>query len=694
MHIRYPNTPRRTVTETLHGVKIADPYRWLERAKSARVQRWTRQQNHLTQTALHALPGRSSCRKELTKYLSIDAIGVPVPRKGNLFFTRHDGRQNQSKLCVQRGARGKARTLLDPNRLAKNGSLALAWWEPSPDGSRIAYGLMQHGNENSTLFVLDVHSGKNVAESIPNVMFCDLVWLPDASGFYYTRMPARGTVRLGEEFYHQRVFFHTLGKDPRTDPVVFGVGRAKEDVFGVELSRDGRYLLVTVYQGWAKTELYLFDRQQHHWTCVVKGKQANFFATLHRHALYVLTSDGSPKYAIRAVPLRDAGRQPRYWSTIIPEGRYPIEAFHLVRDRLFVVRTKNVLSHLSVYSLRGKLCKEVHLGTKGSIETMSADPEGDTLFFGFESFFLPPTIFQIHHATLRVSVWKRVATGLRPKSFVTEQVWYRSNDGSRIPMFLVHKKNLVLRSTTPILLTGYGGFGLSMKPYCRRSIIPFLRYGGVYAVANVRGGGEFGEAWHRAGIREKKQNSIDDFLAAAEWLITQGYTSPKRLAIEGGSNGGLLVTAVLTQRPELFRAVIADVPLCDMLRYEHSRFARRWACEYGSVADKRFFLALLRYSPYHAVKKGSAYPAVLVSSGEQDSRVDPFHSRKMTAALQHATVSGLPVLLHVDTTSGHGTGKPFSAVVEESVDMWSFLYRMWEWSPQTNGKTRGTAKAQ
>lgn len=676
--IKYPKTKIKNVAEFIHGIKVNDSYRWLENAESLQTKDWSRKQNQLTRRILDKIPDRNDLEKEFKKVLSFDSISAPLPRKNRYFFTKHINLQNQPVLFVREKIKGESRVLVDPNKLSKRGISSLDWWYPSRDGSLVAYGLSKNGDEKSTLFIKDVLTGKNLSDKIPYVNLCDLTWLPDSSGFYYTRMPILGMAPVGDEYYYQRVYFHKIGENYKNDPVIFGEGREKEDEFGVELSVDGRFLLITAYKGWVRTDIYLFDRQENKRTTIVENIEAIFKATIHREFIYILTNYESPNYKVCAVSIKNSGKGINYWETIIKEKKYPIQDIHLISDYLFILTLENVVSCLKIFTLEGEFLRDINSSDKtfnlASISFLGYEEEGDELFFSSQSFFNPSTIYRVEIPKFSISVWEKISFSIKTDSYKAKQVWYNSKDGTSIPMFVLYKKRINYNSRNPVLLTAYGGFSVNLDPYFMPQAIPFLDRGGIYVIANIRGGGEFGEIWHKSGMLDKKQNSFDDFISAAEWLINNRYTNSKKLAIEGASNGGLLVAVALAQRHDLFHVAVAKVPLFDMIRYEKSLIGRLWNKEYGSIENKKQFKYLLKYSPYHNIKMGLAYPALLIDVGEKDARVDPFHAKKMCAIFQQSTISDLPILIRIGTKSGHGFGKPLSQTIDEYTDTWGFIF--------------------
>jgi prolyl oligopeptidase len=669
-----PSSPTLGVVDTLHGERIPDPYRWLEDGDSAATQAWTAEQNQFTRNYLDRVPARSFIRTRLEQLLKIGALSAPTPARGRYFYQRREGTQNQPVLYVRDGAEGSDRVLVDPNALDAAGTTALDWYFPSEDGKLLAYGLSENGSEESVLHVLDVESGEVKSERIGGTRAADLAWLPDDSGFYYTRYPNPGTVPEGEEQYHRTVFLHHLGDDPVGDQLIFKPVQ-KEYWPSVDLSSDGRWLLIGVARTFDQTDLYLKNLQQEGpLVTVAENLPASFEGQIVRGRLYVRTNLDAPNYRL----YRGDPEQPdrSRWEELIPtRSEAVLDGAMVLGNALALSYLEQASSRLVMTDLDGKNWKPLELPVIGSVFGWGGEWDGEELFYGFSSYTVPPSVYRVDLKSGAQSLWRRVEADLDPASYQVSQVTYPSRDGTAVSMFLVHRMGLSLNGDNPTYLTGYGGFNISMTPGFSRSLLLWVERGGLVAVPNLRGGGEYGESWHQAGMLARKQNSFDDFITAAEWLIAQRYTRPERLAIAGGSNGGLLMGAVLTQRPELFRAVIIQVPLLDMLRYHRFLIARLWIPEYGDPDDPEQFSWLRAYSPYHRVEPGTAYPAVLLATAESDTRVDPMHARKMTALLQASSSSGRPVLLRLEAKAGHGAGKPVSKVLEELVDTWSFVFQ-------------------
>jgi prolyl oligopeptidase len=669
----YPDTPAEPVVDVLHGESIADPYRWLEDGDSAATRRWTQQQNAYTEAYLAAFPGRERIRSRLEQLLAIGVLSAPTPARGFYFYQRRDGKQNQPVLYWRRGVHSNDRVAVDPNALNPAGTTALDWFYPSEDGRLLAYGISENGSEQSVLHVLDVEEGTLLSERIPRTRAASLAWLPDNTGFYYTRYPAPEDVPAGEEHYHRAIYYHRLGTDSAADPLVYRP-REKEFWPGAGVSPDGRWLLIQVARTFDLSDLYLKDiARDGPLVPVAENLPATFEGQIAHGRLFLRTNLDAPTYRLYVVdperPHRDS------WTEIVsPRHDAVLEGITLAANRLALSYLEHASSRLRLTDLGGRMIEEVALPTLGSLFGVTAEWDGSELFYGFSSYTVPPTVYRVDLTNGASEVWGRVAADIDPGQFVVTQVSYPSRDGTSISMFVVHGRDVARTGDNPTYLTGYGGFNISMSPAFSRSLLLWLEHGGVLAVPNIRGGGEYGESWHQNGMLGKKQNSFDDFIAAAEWLIREKYTRAQQLAVAGGSNGGLLMGAVLTQRPDLFRAMVIQVPLLDMLRYHRFLIARLWIPEYGSPDEPEQFRWLRAYSPYHRVEDGQAYPSVLLATAESDTRVDPMHARKMAARLQAASSSNHPVLLRLEARAGHGAGKPLSKVVDELTDTWTFVF--------------------
>jgi len=671
------------VEDTVQGHKIVDPYRYLENPNDPDTQLYVEQELSYTRSILDPLPGRDKINARLSQLLEIGTVGVPQMGGKYYFHTRREGGQNQPVLYVREGLNNDDRVLLDVNQLAADGTIALDWWYASEDGKYVAYGTSPSGSEVSTLRVIETASGKLLPDSIERTRAASLAWKHDNSGFFYTRYPKKGEVPEGQEVYNRHVFYHALGADPAKDPLIFGEGRNPEWWPDVTLSEDGRWLLIDEGQGWTKTEMFLKDLTSTDPLLeITTGKNFLYGADFFAGKLYITTNEDAPHYRVFVADAAHPKRE--NWKEIIPQSDAVLQNASVTGGKLLAEYEHNATSELKLFGLDGRKLADIPLPALGTVFTASGRYDRNEIFFGFLSFTVPPSVYRadlakVDGTNLKSAVWAKVdAPSIDPSAYDVQQVWYTSKDGTKVPMFVVSKKGIEKNGKNPTLLTGYGGFNVSETPNFNRSAYLWMEHGGIFAVANLRGGAEFGEDWHRAGMLDKKQNVFDDFIAAAEFLIAQKYTDKDHLAIQGGSNGGLLMGAMITQRPDLFRAVVCQVPLLDMLRYQNFQIAKLWIPEYGSADDAKQFEWLYAYSPYHHVKPGQEYPAILFTTGDTDTRVDPMHAKKMAALMQAEAKNGAskdkPILLRIETKAGHGQGKPITKQIEESTDMYSFLF--------------------
>jgi prolyl oligopeptidase len=667
-----PKTKTDPVTETLHGVAITDPYRWLEDQKSPQTRAWIDEQNRYTQSMLGRFPGREQISKRLGQLLKIDTIGVPVARGERYFFTKRLATQNQPVIYMRLA--GKDQVLIDPNTLSPDQTTSTFISDISEDGKLLLYGVRQGGEDEATIKVLDVDTRRDLPDQLSRGRYFGISLKPDNSGFYYSRFTAEGS----------RVYYHAMGSDTAGDKKIFGDGYGPTQIIGAGLSEDGRYLNLQVNHGSSGDKVDVFFQDLEHngpISPVVKGVDAGFGGDIVGDSMFLQTNWNAPNWRIVEVDLKNpaTGR----WKTIIPESSSAvIDGFSLVGGKMFVTFLENVSSRTSVYDLTGKRIRDIQFPTIGSSNGVNGRWKSDEGFYSFDSFAQPRSIYRYQVSTGKQELWARINVPVQSDQIEVKQVWYESKDKARIPMYLVQKKGMVADGKRPTLLTGYGGFNVSLTPTFSARAAFWVENGGVFAQPNLRGGGEFGEKWHKAGMLANKQNVFDDFIAAGEWLIKNRYTNPDKLAIEGGSNGGLLVGAAMTQRPELFRAVVCSYPLLDMVRYHQFLVARFWVPEYGSSEDAKQFDYIRKYSPYHNIKVGTKYPAALFITGDADTRVDPLHARKMTALVQASTGSDRPVLLHYDVKAGHSGGLPVSKVIEDLSDEMCFLF--WQLGATTN----------
>jgi len=673
-----PKAEKRPLEETLHGVKIVDNYRWLEDGTTPETQKWVAEEMAYTRSLLDPLPGREAIHKRLTELLSIGSLTQPEIGGKYYFYTRREGMQNQPVLYVRDGVDGKDRVLVDANQLAADGTIALDWYQPSENGKYLAYGTSQSGSEMSTLHIIESKTGNVLPDTIERTRAASIAWLLDNSGFYYTRYPKKGEVPEGQEMYNRHVYFHLLGTDPESDTKIFGEGRDPEDWPSVNLDNDGRLLLITVSEGWTKSELFLMDlKKGTPPTRITTGKNFLYGATVYNGRLYIITNEDAPRYRVFLAEAGDYERD--NWKEIIPQSDAVLQGATVWGGKIFAQYEQNATSQLKIFDLGGTKLRDLLLPALGTVFGSSGKWNREEIFYGFFSFTVPPAVYRYDLKTGTTTLWAKVdAPSIDPSLYEVQQEWFHSKDGTRVPMFVVYKKGLKKDGNNPTLLTGYGGFNVSLTPQFSRTAYLWMEHGGVYAVANLRGGAEFGEEWHRAGMLGNKQNVFDDMIAAAEHLIAEKYTDKDHLAIQGGSNGGLLMGAMMTQRPDLFRAVVCQVPLLDMLRYQNFQIAKLWVPEYGSADNPEQFKWLYAYSPYHHVKEGVEYPAILFMTADTDTRVDPMHAKKMAALMQEEAKNGgsrtRPILLRIESKAGHGAGKPVTKQIEESTDVYEFLF--------------------
>ncbi len=661
-------------TDNYHGVDVADPYRWLEDdvRESEDVAAWVAEQNKVSFEYLKGLPGRDAIEQRLKTLWDYEKFLLPVKRSERYFFRRNNGLQNQYVLYVQDGLDGEARVLIDPNGWSEDGATALGGYQPSPDGTLVAYTIQDGGSDWRTVKVADVETGETLSDSIEWMKFSGLCWAKDGSGFYYSRYPEP---EEGAEFqslnHNQAVYFHKIGEAQSQDRLVYERPDHPEHGFNAEVSDEGDQLIVTVWKGTdEKYEVVLLDMTEegaepinlvtgfaHDYSYIATAGGRHFFRT----------DDDAPKGRIVATPLTSA-----QWTEIVPEQEGVLAGVNIVGGQIIVDYMEDVKSAVRRYDLNGGALGEVALPGLGSAGGFGGNPDDMETFYIFESFNQPGTIYRLDLASGEQSVFKQAETPFDPSGYEVRQEFYESKDGTRIPMFIMHRKGLDLSDGAPTLLYGYGGFNVSLTPSFSITRLAWAEMGGVYAVANLRGGGEYGKAWHDAGRLLKKQNVFDDFIAAGEYLISEGVTTKDKLAILGGSNGGLLVGAVVNQRPDLFAAALPAVGVMDMLRFNQFTAGRFWVDDYGDPANEDDFNNLYAYSPYHNIRDGEHYPAILITTADTDDRVVPGHSFKYAAALQATDIGPEPHLIRIETRAGHGSGKPTDKVIEEYADMWAF----------------------
>jgi prolyl oligopeptidase len=660
-----PATQKGPVVDVLHGVSIPDPYRWLEDQDSAETRAWLDAENRCTEVLLRAVPGREQITKRLSELQKTDSFSPPLQRNGDYFFYKRAAGQDLYVITRRHGLNGSDEVLVDPAGMSADHSTSVSLSAVTDDAATLAYGVRSGGKDEVTMHFLDVKSRKDLPDVLPIADYFSLDFEPNGRGVYYSRTTNKGP----------RVMHHVMGSDPASDTEIFGTGFGAEKIIQSQLSHDGRDLLILIFygSGSTRTDVYFKDLTDNKPVQpIVNDTESLFMGEVEAGKAIIGTNWKAPKWHIYSVDLKNPSRDA--WKEIVPESDASFESVALFGGKIYVQYVRNVVSQVKIFDLDGKPAGEVPLPSLGAISSSSGNWDSPEIFLSFESFNVPPSIYRydLHGGGLKPWVTPKVP--LDPNAYTVEQVWYESKDKTRVPMFLFYKKGMVKNGATPVWLTSYGGFDVNLTPSFYPTAVEWADAGGILAQPNIRGGGEFGEAWHQAGMMEKKQNVFDDFIGAAEWLIANHYTSSSKLAIEGTSNGGLLMGAMMTQRPDLFRAIVCGYPLLDMLRFQKFMKGSFWVPEYGSADDPVQFKYILKYSPYQNVKDGTAYPAVLFITGDGDTRVAPLHARKMAARLQSANNGPHPILLLYDTKSGHSGGRPLSKQIEEQTDALAFVF--------------------
>jgi prolyl oligopeptidase len=650
--------------ETIHGVSVADPYRWLEDQNSPETRAWIEVQNACTQSALKTLPGNEAIAKRLTELIKVDTFLLPSERGGRYFYSKRAADQDLFVLYMRRGT-GPEEVLVDPASLSADHTTSVSFHGLSEDGKLVAYGVRKGGEDEVSVYLIDTDARKELPDTLPRARLSDASFKSDNSGFYYSKMTDAG----------MRVYYHAMGTSAEQDTKIFGDGYGPGESITVNISENGRYLLLEVFYGSAcdKSEIYFQDLAKGGpITPIVKTIDSCFGGEIAGDTLYMQTNWKAPKWRVLSVPLRNPAQE--NWKETVPESESPLEDFQLAGGRIIAQYSHNAASELKVFGPDGTAAGEIALPALGDVNGITGGWQHSEAFLSFRSFAIPATIYRYAVSQHALAVWAKPAVPVDATEFEVKQIWYESKDKTRVPMFLFYKKGLKLDGLNPTLMTAYGGFDLSQTPRFRDDAVVWAEHGGVFAMPNIRGGGEFGEDWHHAGMLEKKQNVFDDFFAAADWLIANNYTRPERLAITGASNGGLLMGAAMTQRPDLFGAIVCAYPLLDMVRYQKFFVARPWVPEYGSSDDPKQFPFLYAYSPYHHVIRGRKYPAVLFITGDSDTRVAPLHARKMAAEMQAAQGGDKAILLMYDTKLGHSEGRPVTKIIEEDTYVLQFLF--------------------
>ena len=668
-----PVTKKEVVSEEYCGYTISDPFRWLESPESEETKQWIDAQNEYAEASLRD-DRFQLFSDELAKNFKTTTFSLPRIVKGRkkYFYTERLPDQDQPVLLLRHGLHGDPVVLIDPNGMNQENTVSLDFWAPSRNGKYLAYGLSRNGTEMATLYIKDVDSGEDLSDVIENCRYSAVRWLPDDSGFFYTRNPRPDTVSQGEKHLHTKVYFHRLSDDSAHDELIFGKDRPKDDMIGLSTSIDGRFLLINVSQNWVKNDLYVYDVATKILSPLVLGLDAKFSITLATDTAFILTNYQANNFKVLSVSLLDLFTPVDQWTTCIPEREYVLDDIAITQDKIIATYLVNACSRADLFDHKGNALGQLPLPECVTIGAIATHREEREFFYSITSFTFPSIGYRFDPEQGNYVEHRRCENPINPDDYMVAQEWFRSKDGTKIPVFIVYKKGLEKTGINPTILYGYGGFGNSETPAFNRGFIPWFERGGVFAVANIRGGGEFGDDWHKSAIKDRKQNSYDDFIAAAQYLIDAKYTRSEHLGILGGSNGGLLVSAVAIQRPDLFKAVCSRVPLTDMVRFPLFGMAIRWINEYGNPEIKEELEQILTWSPYHNVHEDKEYPNFLFTTGVKDSRVDPLHARKMAAILQSVNKAH-DVFIVTEMNAGHGAGKPISKIVESQAYVLSFF---------------------
>ena len=673
--IKYPETKKEIVTDNYHGSIVADPYRWLEDDNSPETKAWVKAENEVTFNYLNSIPFRQKVRKRLEEMWNYPKYSAPTKEGQYSYFYKNNGLQNQAVLYRQKGLDADAEVFIDPNKLSNEGIAALGSINFSNSSKYCAYTVNKAGSDWSEGFVMDVESKKVLSEKLEWIKFSGMSWVGD-DGFFYSRYPKpdEKAELSGQNQFH-KVYYHKIGSPQEADILIFEDSQNPLQYHSAGVTEDQQYLIITKSKGTSGTEIIarkLSDGMSAPFKLIFKGYDFDAYVIESQgDILLVQTNKGAPNYKVIGIPF--SSPEEANWKTIIGEQKEVLEAAGTAGGNIFASYLKDASGKIVQYDLSGNKIREVQLPGIGTVAGFGGKRKDVELFYSFTSFTQPNTIFRYDIGNGKSELFRRSDVKFNPDDFVTEQVFFASKDGTKVPIFISYKKGMKKDGNNPVLLYGYGGFNISITPAFSVSNLFFMEQGGIYASVNLRGGGEYGEDWHKAGMLEKKQNVFDDFIGAAEFLIDQQYTRPAKLAIRGGSNGGLLVGACMVQRPDLFKVALPAVGVMDMLRFQKFTVGFGWVVEYGSSDNAKDFPYLYKYSPLHNLKKGTAYPATLVTTADHDDRVVPAHSFKFAATLQDCHIGKNPVLIRVDVDAGHGAGKPTGKAIDEAADIWSFV---------------------
>ncbi|MEM6753730.1 MAG: prolyl oligopeptidase family serine peptidase, partial [Cyanobacteria bacterium P01_C01_bin.38] len=674
--LNYPVTRKGEQVDNYHGTEVADYYRWLEDPDSQETEAWVKAQNKITFNYLEQIPARDDIKKRLTKLWDYEKYGVPFQEGNRYFYFKNDGLQNQSVLYTLKSLEDEPRVLLNPNKLSEDGTVALSGVSVSDDAKYLAYGISIAGSDWQQWKVRNIETGEDLEDNLKWIKFSGASWTNDSKGFFYSRYdePNEET-KLEDVNYYQKLYYHQLGQPQSKDTLIYERSDKKEWGFNGSVTEDGRYLIISVWLGTDSKNLVFYKDLTNPSSEIVEliDEFESSYSLINNdeNIFYFQTDLNAPLGRVIAIDIQKP--EPKNWQEIIPQTQETLESVGTLNNQFVAEYLKDARSQIKIFEINGDFVREVELPGIGSVGGFNGKRTDTETFYVFTSFTTPGTIYRYDMVTGKSTVFREPKVDFNAENYEIKQIFYSSKDGTQVPMFIVHKKGIKLDGNNPTYLYGYGGFNVSLTPTFSVSSLIWMEMGGVYVVANIRGGGEYGEEWHQAGIKDKKQNVFDDFIAAAEWLIDNKYTKSEKLAIAGGSNGGLLVGACMTQRPDLFGAALPAVGVLDMLRFHKFTIGWAWVPEFGSSENPEEFKTLYAYSPLHNLKPGTAYPATLITTADHDDRVVPAHSFKFAAALQAAHDGEAPVLIRIETKAGHGAGKPTAKIIEEVADKWAFL---------------------
>lgn len=671
--LNYPVSNKTEQVDDYHGTKVEDPYRWLEDENSPETQQWVNAQNEVTNDYLSTIPFRNAIRTRLEELWNYERMGVPFKKGPWVFFFKNSGLQNQSPLYVQQGFDGSPRLFIDPNTLSTDGTTSIASYSISHDFKYFAYATSKGGSDWNDIYIMDIKNGTLLSDHIRWVKFSGIAWYKD--GFYYSSYDVTDSTKaLSQKNEYHKVYYHKLGTPQKADKLIYENKEFPLRSYSAWVDDDEQFLFISESEGTSGSALYFKDLNDKKGSFIKLAEGFDYdyeIVGVANGKIFLSTNDGAPRNRLVAIDPKSPKKE--NWITVIPENEHVLQSVSIFNNQLIALYLEHASHRLYQLNLNGELVKQIELPGLGTVGGLSGEMKGDVFFYSYSSFTVPSSVYRYNLTTGASDVFFKPSVKFNPDEYTTIQVFFPSIDGTKIPMFLTYKNDIILNGNNPVLLYGYGGFNISLTPGFRLTSIPFLENGGIYAVVNLRGGGEYGKEWHDAGTKQNKQNVFNDFIAAAEFLIANDYTNPEKIAIQGGSNGGLLVGACMTQRPDLFKVALPAVGVMDMLRFHKFTIGWAWTSDYGSADNADDFQYIYKYSPLHNIQKGTKYPATLVTTADHDDRVVPAHSYKFIATLQECQEGDNPVLIRIETNAGHGAGKPTSKSIDEAADILAFM---------------------